>query len=258
MTEINVLVCVKRAADVTGEVVLTPDGTGLDGRFSGYAMSGHETAAVEIAVSLVEQGGGSVTALTLGDEDAVEQLRDALAVGVDDAVRIAADAVAYGPSDVAAAIAEVVRAREAGGTAYDLVLVGNDAADTGNFQVGIRLAYLLDRPVVSGVQQIEVADGVATLHVGSAEGTETYEVGLPAVAAVLEGGVDPRYPNIRGRMRAKKAPVETVTPGTGPKGSGTLGLSLPPPAPSQVTVLGEGPGAAPAVVDVLRKIGVLS
>lgn len=258
MAEVNILVCVKRAADVTGEVVLTADGTALDGRYSGYAMSGHETAAVEIAVSLVEQHGGSVTVLTLGDEDAVEQLRDALAVGADDAVHIEADASAFGPADVAAAVAEVVRAREASGTSYDLVLVGNDAADTGDFQVGIRLAYLLDRPVVAGVQQIEVSDGVATLHVGAAVGTETYEVALPAVATVLEGGVTPRYPSIRGRMRAKKAPVETVTPGLAPRGSGALGLTLPPPAPSQVTVLGEGPGAAPAVVDVLRKIGVLS
>lgn len=258
MAEVNILVCVKRAADVTGEVVLTADGTALDGRYSGYAMSGHETAAVEIAVSLVEQHGGSVTVLTLGDDDAVEQLRDALAVGADDAVHIEADSSAYGPADVAAAIAEVVRARADAGTAYDLVLVGNDAADTGNFQVGIRLAYLLDRPVVAGVQSAEVADGTATLHVGSSEGTETYEVALPAVATVLEGGVDPRYPNIRGRMRAKKAPVETVTAGVEPKGGRTLGLSLPPPAPTQVTVLGEGPGAAPAVVDVLRKIGVLS
>ncbi|AXH97456.1 electron transfer flavoprotein subunit beta/FixA family protein [Ornithinimicrobium avium] len=258
MASINVLVCVKRAADVTGEVVLNADGTGLDGRYSGYAMSPHETAAVEIAVSLVEESGGSVTVLTLGDDDAVEQLRDALAVGADDAVHVEADSSAFGPTDVAAAIAEVVRARAASGTAYDLVLVGNDAADTGSFQVGIRLAYLLDRPVVAGVQQIAVSDGVATLHVGSAAGTETYEVGLPAVATVLEGGVDPRYPSIRGRMRAKKAPVEAVTPEVTPRGSGTLGLSLPPPTPNKVTVLGEGPGAAPAVVEVLRKIGVLS
>jgi electron transfer flavoprotein beta subunit len=54
--------------------------------------------------------------------------------------------VSYGPADVAAAIAEVVRAHEAAGTSYDLVLLGNDASDTGDFQVGIRLSYLLDRP----------------------------------------------------------------------------------------------------------------
>ena len=59
---------------------------------------------------------------------------------------VEADADAFGPADVAAAIADVVRAHEAAGTPYDLVLLGNDASDTGDFQVGIRLAYLLDRP----------------------------------------------------------------------------------------------------------------
>lgn len=254
----NVLVCVKRAPDITGEVVLTPDGTALDGRYSGYAMSAHEACAVEIAVGVAEETGGSVTVLTLGDEDAVEQLRAALAVGADDAVHVEADADAYGPADVAAAVAEVVRTREEGGTAYDLVLVGNDAADTGNFQVGVRLAHALGRPVVAGAQRVEVADGVATIHVGSAAGTETYEVALPAVATVLEGGVTPRYPSIKGRMRARKAPVEQVAPGAAHRGGGRLGLRVPPPPPSTVTVLGEGPGAAPAVVEVLRRIGVVS
>lgn len=254
----NVLVCVKRAPDITGEVLLTPDGTGLDGRYSGYAISAHEECAVEIAVGIAEATDGSVTVLTLGGEEAVEQLRNALAVGAHDAVHLLAETDRFGPADVAAAIADLVRAREGDGTAYDLVLVGNDAADTGDFQVGIRLAYALDRPVVAGAQRIEVAGGVATMHVGSAEGSETYEVGLPAVATVLEGGVTPRYPSIKGRMRAKKAPVETVAPAVEPRGTGALGLRLPPPPPSQVTVLGEGPGAAPALVAVLREIGVVS
>lgn len=254
----NVLVCIKRAADITGEVVLNEDGTALDGRYSGYAMSEHELVAVELAATIAEADKGSVTVLTLGGKEAIEQLRQALSVGAKDAVHIEADATQYGPADVASAIADVVRAREASGTAYDLVLLGNDAADTGNFQVGIRLAYTLDRPVVAGVQQIEVEGGVASMHVESAAGTETYEVALPAVATVLEGGVLPRYPSLRGRMRGRKAPVESVTPGAEPRGTGALGLRVPPAAPSQVTVLGEGPDAAEAVVEVLRKVGVVS
>ena len=254
----NILVCVKRSADITGEVVLTTDGSALDGRYSGYAMSAHELAALEIAAILAEAGGGSVTVLTLGEDDAVEQLREALSVGAADAVHIRADPSRYGPGDVAAEIAGVVRTRQADGTAYDLILLGNDAADTGNFQTGIRLAYALDRPVVAGVQQVEVTDGIATLHVGSADGGETYEVALPAVATVLEGGVLPRYPSLRGRLRAKKAPVEQVSPAAEPRGTAALGLRVPTAPPSQVTVLGDGPDAAPALVQVLRKSGVVS
>ena len=79
--------------------------------------------------------------LTLGAADAVEQLRDALAVGCTAAVLVEADAVALRAGRRRRAIADVVRAHEAAGTTYDLVLLGNDAADTGDFQVGIRLAY---------------------------------------------------------------------------------------------------------------------
>ncbi len=250
----NVLVCVKRVPDATGEVVLTPDGSRVDGRYGGYTTSAHEECAVEIASQLAD--GGTVTVLTLGGEDSVEQLRAALAVGATDGVRIDADADAFGPADVAAAIAEVVRARAAAGTDYDLVLLGNDAADTGDFQVGIRLAYALDRPVVAGAQTVAIADGVATMEVDTADGTEVYEVALPAVATVLEGGVSPRYPSITGKIKAKKAPVETVTTSVQPRGNGRQSLRVPPPPPSQVEVLGEGPGAAARLVQVLAELGV--
>ena len=254
----NVLVCVKRVPDSTGEVVLTEDGSRVDGRYGGYTTSAHEECAVEIAsqVAASGDGGGTVTVLTLGGEDSVEQLRAALAVGATDGVRIEADADEFGPADVAAAIAEVVQAREAAGTTYDLVLLGNDAADTGDFQVGIRLSYLLGRPVVAGAQTIEVDGSVATISADTAEGTEVYEVALPAVATILEGGVSPKYPSITGKIKAKKAPIETVTSGVQPKGNGRQSLRVPPPPPSQVEVLGEGPTAAGRLAQVLTELGV--
>jgi electron transfer flavoprotein beta subunit len=73
---------------------------------------------------------------------------------------------------------------------------------------------------------------------------------------VLEGGVEPRYPTITGRMKAKKVKVETVTPQRAPDGSGRVRLLLPPTQPTSVEVLGEGPDAAKAVVDLLVKLGV--
>jgi electron transfer flavoprotein beta subunit len=73
---------------------------------------------------------------------------------------------------------------------------------------------------------------------------------------VLEGGVEPRYPTITGRMRAKKVQVEMRTPSAEPVGSGKVRLLLPPAQPSSVVLLGEGKDAAGAVVDVLEKLGV--
>ncbi|WP_377640968.1 electron transfer flavoprotein subunit beta/FixA family protein [Oryzobacter terrae] len=254
----TVLVCVKRVPDPTGEVVLTDDGLRVDGRFAGYTTSAHEEAAVALAVALAEESAGTVTVLSVGSEDSVEQLRGALAVGATDGILVEADADLLGPADVADAIAQAVRVRAEAGTTYDLVLLGNDAADTGDFQVGVRLAYALDRPVVAGIQTVSVADGRAELRGEGPDGTEVFDVELPAVATVLEGGVSPRYPSVMGRMRAKKAVVETIAWAGGLTGSGRQALTVPEAPPSQVTVLGEGAAAAPALAGVLRELGVVS
>ena len=80
---------------------------------------------------------------------------------------------------------------------------------------------------------------------------------LPAVVTVLEGGVEPRYPTITGRMKAKKVDDrDRGAAGASRTGSGRVRLTLPPAQPSTVEVLGEGPDAAPAVVDLLQKLGV--
>ncbi len=253
----DILVCIKRVPDLGGEVSLTPDAMAVDDTALGHTVSPHEECAVELAIQTAKQTGGSATVLTLGSQDAVEQLRNALALGCDAAVRVDADAAAFGPADVATAIAEVVRAHEAAGRSYDLVLLGNDASDTGDFQVGVRLSYLLDRPVVGGISTLSV-EGERVQARGQAPdgGAEVFEVPLPAVLTVMEGGVEPRYPSIPGRMKAKKVAVEEVAPSVTPLGSGRVRLKLPPAQPSQVSVLGEGPQAAAAVVDLLERLGV--
>ena len=124
----NVLVCIKRVPDAAGEVTLTADGQGVDARHVGFTVSAHENCAVELAVRIAGDTGGTATVLTLGTDDAVEQLRTVLGLGCTAAVLIEADPAGFGPADVAREIAAV-----AGG--YDLVLLGNcllytsDAAD---------------------------------------------------------------------------------------------------------------------------------
>jgi len=257
----GVLVCVKRVPDSTDEVVLAEDGQSVDGRKSGFTMSAHEECAVELAVRTAADG-GEATVVTLGDSDAVEQLRSALAVGCTAATHVQAEAHRFGPADVARELAAVVRDHEAAGRAHDLILLGNDAADSGDFQVGIRLAYELGRPVVNGASTLSVeesADGPVVVARGQGpDGLETYRVPLPAVVTVREGGVEPGYPSVPGRIRAKKVPIEERQPVAEPTGPGRVRLTLPPPLPSAVRILGEGPAAAPAVVDVLEELGVLS
>jgi electron transfer flavoprotein beta subunit len=258
----DVLVCVKRVPDITEEVVLSEDGLSVDGRRSGFTMSAHEECAVELAVQATAASGGQATVMTIGDAEAVEQLRNALAVGCAAATHVLGEPFAFGPADVASEIAAVVRDHEAEGRAHELVLLGNDAADSGDFQVGIRLAYELGRPVVNGASTVAVEDspdGQVVVAVGEGpDGQETYRVPLPAVVTIREGGVEPRYPSVPGRLKAKKVPIEERHPVSEPKGAGRVRLVLPPPTPSAVQVLGEGPEAAPAVVDLLEKLGVLT
>lgn len=254
----DILVCIKRVPDSSGEVVLTDDAQAVDPRYVGHTLSNHESCAVEAAVQLAEATEGTVTLVTVGPADSVDQLRSALSVGGSAATLVEADPLQLGPVDVAHEIAEVIRAHEAEGRSHDLVLLGNDAADTGDFQVPVRLAHELGRPVVTGIKTVSVDGGRVTARGDAPDGgRETFDLPLPAVVAMLEGGVDPRYPTIKGRMRAKKVEVETRQPTRAPVGSGRIRLTLPAPAPSTVQVLGEGPEAAPAVVDLFASLGVI-
>ena len=255
---VSVLVAVKRVPDITEEVVLTADGQSVDGTRSGFTMSAHEECAVELATQVAGATGGQATALTIGDADAVEQLRNALAVGCTAATHVVGEPFSFGPADVAREIAAVVRAHADEGRAHDLILLGNDAADSGDFQVGIRLAYELGRPVVNGASTVTVEDDHVVAVGEGPGGQETYRVPLPAVVTIREGGVEPRYPSVPGRLKAKKIPIEERQPVSEPVGGGRVKMTLPPPTPSAVQILGEGPEAAPAVVDVLEKLGVLS
>jgi electron transfer flavoprotein beta subunit len=249
----DVLVCIKRVPDVSGEVLLTDDGLAVDARHVGFTVSPHEECAVEIATQIAESTGGTATVLTVGPAESVEQLRNALAVGCSSAILVEADADGYGPADVARVIADVIGSRS-----FDLVLLGNDAADTGDFQVPVRLGYALDRPVLTGISRCSVSGDRLTATGDGPDGTEMFEVPLPAVVAVMEGGVSPRYPSITGRMKAKKAPIETLQPGIEPRGNGRVRLKVPPPRQGTVQILGTGAAAAPAVVDLLFELGVVS
>lgn len=253
----RVLVCVKRVPGSAGRVLLTDDGQSFDARHVGYTLSPHEECAVEAAVQVGQLHGGSATVLTLGPQDALEQLREALAVGIGDAVHVLApDADRYGPADVAAAVAAVARARAEAGNGYDLLLFGTDAADTGDFQVGIRVGYALGMPVLTGIRSFAIEDGVVVAKGDGPDGTEYFEVPLPAVLTVKEGEILPRYPSIPGRLKAKKAPVEVIEAPPPEHGTSRRRLLVPPERPSTVEILGTGPEAAAAVVDVLEKIGV--
>lgn len=250
----NILVCIKRVPATGGRITLTADEKEIDTRLLGFTISPHEECAVEEAVRLIEAHGGSSTVLTLGTPEASEQLRDAMALGIDRAIHLEADGREWDPGATANAIVQAIRAD---GTDYNVLLFGNEAADTGDYQVGIRVAHALDWPCVTGIKALEIKNDKATVKREIPGGWEVFEVALPAVLTVKEGINLPRYPSLPGRLKAKKKPIATSRPPWREGGLEKVQLKLPPEERHQVEILGKGPEAAPQVAQVLQKLGLV-
>jgi electron transfer flavoprotein beta subunit len=255
---VNILVCVKRVPQTGGRIYLTSDGQDIDTRFLGFTISPHEECAVEEAVRLVESRGGAATVLTLGPPEAEDQLRDSLAIGAERAILLDSGGREWDPLATAEAIVDAIRAQEAANGPYDLLMFGNESADTGDFQVGIRVAAALDRPCVTGIKGLTVGDGSAVARREAPRGGwETFDVPLPAVVTVKEGINLPRYPSVPGRLRAKRKEIERIAPAWSARGLEKIGLRLPVEQETSAEILGRGPEAAAAVVEMLVRIGVV-
>jgi electron transfer flavoprotein beta subunit len=250
----NILVCVKRVPLTGGKIVLSEDARSISTRHLGFTVSPHEECAAEESVRMVEQHGGRSTVLTLGAPEAEDQLRDLMAIGVDQAIHLVTDGQEWDPQATASAIVDSVRAAP---EPYDLLMFGNESADAGNYQVAIRVAHALGLPCVTGVKAIAVGEGQIRCEQEVDSGRDVYDVPMPAVVTVKEGLNLPRYPSVPGRLRAKRKPVESSTPVRPDPRLEMVHLKLPPGSGKQVQVLGNGPEAAPAVVGVLRELGLV-
>jgi electron transfer flavoprotein beta subunit len=248
----KILVCVKRVPITGGRMVLTEDEQAIETRHLGFTISPHEECGVEEAVRLVEGSGGEVVVLTLGPAEAEEQLRDCLAIGADRGILLKTDGLEWDAQATAAAIVDAIRGEEP----FDLILFGNESADAGGYQVGIRVAYALELPVATGLKGITVEDGQVRCERDAGGARDVYVVPLPAVLTVLEGLNLPRYPSVPGRLRAKQKPVAVAEPARRAPRLEKMRLVVPAGQGKQAEILGRGADAAPAVVEVLRSLGV--
>jgi electron transfer flavoprotein beta subunit len=248
---VRILVCVKRVPITGGRMVLTGDAQALETKHLGFTISPHEECGVEEAVRIAEANGGEVVVLTLGPAEAEEQLRDCMAIGADRGILLKTDAE-WDAQATAGAIVDAVRGEEP----FDLLLFGNESADAGNYQVGIRVAYALGLPVVTGLKKIEIGDGRARVERDAGGARDVYEVELPAALTVLEGLNLPRYPSVPGRLRAKSKPLAVVEPARPESKLQKLRLVVPEGQGKQAEILGHGADAAPKVVAVMQQLGV--
>jgi electron transfer flavoprotein beta subunit len=192
----DILVCVKRVPDsAENEIEVNRDGTDIERDDLVYSVNEWDNYAVEEAIQIADKVGGTVTVVTVGDEEAEEVVRREMAMGAHNGMLLS-DA-AFEDSD-GRGIAAILKAAAEKGN-YDLILTGAQA-DDGAGQVGGMLAAMMDRPYASLVNFIEVLDG-GKLKVGrEIEGgnQELNEIDLPCVLSIQTGINEPRYVGIRG------------------------------------------------------------
>jgi electron transfer flavoprotein beta subunit len=203
----KILVCVKRVVDANVKISVKADGSGVELANLKMAMNPFDEIAVEEAVRLRESGkADEAVAISLGGKPSQETLRTALAMGLDRAVLVETNAELQ-PLAVAKLLAELVRREQP-----DLVLMGKQAIDDDNNQTGQMLAALMGWGQGTYASQLVVAGGEVEVTREIDGGLETISLPLPAVVTADLRLNEPRYVKLPNIMKAKKKPLEVMTP----------------------------------------------
>jgi electron transfer flavoprotein beta subunit len=203
----KVLVAVKRTIDPNVKVRVKTDGTGVETANVKMAMNPFCEIAVEAAVRLKEAGIASETiAVSCGPQAAQETLRTALAIGIDRAIHVQTD-IALEPLAVAKLLKAVIAKENPG-----LVILGKQAIDDDSNQTGQMLAALLDWPQATFASKLTPHEGELEVVREVDGGLETIAVKLPAVVTTDLRLNEPRYASLPNIMKAKKKPIDGVTP----------------------------------------------
>ncbi len=201
------LVAVKRVVDYNVKVRVKPHGSGMDIANVKMSMNPFDEIAVEEAVRLKEKGVVSeVVVVSCGVKKCDETLRTAMAIGADRGILVETDAELQ-PLAVAKLLAALVAKEQPG-----LVILGKQAIDDDANQVGQMLAALANLPQATFASKVEIADGKASVTREVDGGLETLALSLPAVVTTDLRLNEPRYVTLPNIMKAKKKPLETLTP----------------------------------------------
>jgi len=258
----DIIVCVKRVP-FTQEVDLEIDEKkkDIDKASLVYVMNDWDNYAIEEAVLIKEQLGGTVTAITLGNEEDEEVLRRCLAIGADKALRIDPGAIALDGYGISRVLAQVIKR-----FAFDLVLTGVQSEDDNQAMVGIMMAEHLGLAHAAVVTRIEIKDKEAAICCELEDGLdEQSTIKLPALLTIQTGINEPRYVSVMGIKKAAKKGVEKIS-------LEGLGLSeddlsphtiiekifLPPETEGAEMIAGDPPRVAEEILRILKEKGVRS
>jgi electron transfer flavoprotein beta subunit len=205
----KIVVCVKHVPDIQSDRSFGPDARVVRGEED--VLNELDENAVEAALVLVEEHGGEVVALTAGPEAATGAVRKALQLGADHAVHVQDERIA-GADVIGTATVLAAAVRHLGrDEPVDVVLTGMASLDGLTSMLPAALAALLELPALTLAAELTVDGRTARVRRDVSEVGEVLEAELPAVVSVTDQANEPRYPNFKGIMAAKKKPVEVLT-----------------------------------------------
>ncbi|HJN96541.1 MAG: electron transfer flavoprotein subunit beta [Gammaproteobacteria bacterium] len=231
----KILVGIKRVVDANVKVRVKSDGTGVDLNNAKMAINPFCEIAVEEAIRIKEAGSAEeIIAVSIGPQVCQEQIRTALALGADRGILVLSEEQ-VDPLAIAKILKAIVEKEQ-----IDLVILGKLSIDTDNNQVGQMLAALCNFPQGTFACKVELKDGKIEVSREIDGGEQTVLLDLPAVVTTDLRLNEPRYASLPNIMKAKKKPIDTLTPADlGVDASSalkTLGVSPPPERSAGVKV----------------------
>jgi electron transfer flavoprotein beta subunit len=257
IARVKIAVCVKEVPEASAPKRIDPQTFRLDRSVPG-ALNEFDTHALEEGLRVKESGEGEVVAVLMGPAKAADSLRKALAIGADRSVHVADDVLAG--SDLVATSKALAKALER--ESPDLILFGQQAADSDGAVLWAAVADRLRLPVISQAASLELADGKAKVKRQTEYGYDVIEAPLPCVVAVSDAINEPRYPSLKGIMGAKKKPQDTLAlsdlgveaAGVGDEGSRTEVYAMgEPPARGESRRIEDDGKAAEAILEYLSE-----
>lgn len=209
----NILVCVKQVPDDYAQIHLDP-ATGLPAiAGADKVANAFDTYALELAARYCETNGGEVTVACIGPESAASMMKNLLAVGAKKAYLFSDEGLQDSDeAAVASYLVSVVKKCEAlNGETFGMVLCGKESTDEISSQVGARLAEKLNVGFVSSVIEVEPNGDQLVAKQETEDGYIKFSVSSPAVFTIAKPAYDPRYPNIKAKMAARKAVIPVIS-----------------------------------------------
>ncbi len=203
----NIIVCIKQVPDTATVKFNNETGTLIRDGVENI-MNPFDRQALEAALELKDKEGGKVTVLTMGLPMAADILKEAIAMGADEGVLISDRALA-GSDTLATSITLAAAVKHIG--EYDLVVCGKQAVDGDTAQVGPEIAEHLGIPQITGALKLDYADGKFVVERENESAAMVMTCPAPLLVTVTKAEKEPRFASIKGKMKARKAKIPTLT-----------------------------------------------